>query len=257
MELDFTRAVTHVGYKHADKLKKYYHRVDKHITEVPKGLFASKYINNSDYKKSWYIDECFMNIVITGNILPLLGGGVSWFIFLSFSFIWYSKGQLTGVGIFVYVICIILSFFFTIYFFTKPKKEQILDRKNGLITMEGFYWQKNITIPFKDCLFAYSTGGEDGTGAYNLEAIRPTESWFNTYAEFGLGQAHCYVSMSLITWYMDKNRPLPPGTAFDAYRERDYQRRKAAGFPRPLYPGIHTPEATKAQQKERMTIGGW
>ena len=56
---------------------------------------------------------------------------------------------------------------------------------------------------------------------------------------------------------MDKNRPLPPGTAFDAYRKRDYQRRKAAGFPYPLYPGITTPEATKAQQKERMAIGGW
>ncbi|WP_157926205.1 hypothetical protein [Tenacibaculum maritimum] len=57
---------------------------------------------------------------------------------------------------------------------------------------------------------------------------------------------------------MDKNRPLPPGSAFDAYREQDYQRRKAAGFPKPLYPSkIATPEATKEQQAARKRIGGW
>ena len=63
---------------------------------------------------------------------------------------------------------------------------------------------------------------------------------------------------SYIVWYMDKNRPLPSGTAFDAYRQRDYERRKAAGFPKPLYPSdIETPEATPEQQKERRRIGGW
>ncbi|MFL0102069.1 hypothetical protein V2751_14470, partial [Tenacibaculum maritimum] len=63
---------------------------------------------------------------------------------------------------------------------------------------------------------------------------------------------------SFMVWYMDKNRPLPPGSAFDAYREQDYQRRKAAGFPKPLYPSkIATPEATKEQQAARKRIGGW
>lgn len=56
-----------------------------------------------------------------------------------------------------------------------------------------------------------------------------------------------------MVWYMDKNRPLPPGTDFDAYREKDFERRKAEGFPPPLYysTGILTPEATPAQQLER------
>ena len=59
-------------------------------------------------------------------------------------------------------------------------------------------------------------------------------------------------------WYMDKNRPLPPGTAFDQHRQKDYERRKAEGFPKPLYPSaIPTPEATRAQQRERERIGGW
>jgi len=43
---------------------------------------------------------------------------------------------------------------------------------------------------------------------------------------------------------MDKNRPLPPGTAFDEYK--------------PLYgSNVPTPEATPEQQKERLILGGW
>ena len=40
---------------------------------------------------------------------------------------------------------------------------------------------------------------------------------------------------SFIVWYMDKNRNLPPGEAFDPYREKDFHRRKAEGFLPPLY----------------------
>ena len=60
------------------------------------------------------------------------------------------------------------------------------------------------------------------------------------------------LSWSFTVWYMDKNRPLPPGTAFDAYREKDFERRKAEGFPKPLYKStIPTPEATPEQQLVR------
>ena len=63
---------------------------------------------------------------------------------------------------------------------------------------------------------------------------------------------------SFMVWYMDKNRPLPPGTAFDSYRQEDFERRKAEGFPKPLYSSeIPTPEATPEQQTERERIGGW
>ena len=67
-----------------------------------------------------------------------------------------------------------------------------------------------------------------------------------------------YKDWSFYVCYMDKNRPLPPGTAFDPYREQDYVRRKRNGFPKPLYhSNIPTPEATAEQQKERELIGGW
>ncbi len=257
MELDFTRAVTHVGYKHADKLKKYYHRVDKQITEEPSSLNKSIYINGDKKKNNWILNEDNIYINVDDKAAPLMYGSIAWVLTFVFICSFYWNNKLDPFEVFLFFLFSILAIFQTIYYFTTPKKEEILNRRDGLITMPGLFWKNNITMPFKDCLFAYSTGGEDGTGAYNLQVIRPAESRFSTFAEFSLGQAHCYKSMSFICWYMDKNRPLPPGTAFDAYRERDYQRRKAAGFPRPLYPGITTPEATKAQQKERMAIGGW
>ncbi|WP_103866516.1 hypothetical protein [Aquimarina sp. I32.4] len=250
--VDFTRPITHTRYKYEKKLKKYYHRVEKEILETPNTLRLK---NNLEWEKNRYTDDHFISYSIKGNILPFWGGGISWFLVISGLF---ADDTFDGFGLYVYIFFCVLAIFFTVYYFTKPKKEQILNRRDGLITMTGFYWQNNITIPFKDCLFAYTTGGEDGTGAFNLQTIRPTQSWLNSFDDFGVGQGDCYKDMSFICWYMDKNRPLPPGTAFDAYRDRDYERRKAAGFPRPLYPSnIATPEATKEQQAERKRIGGW
>lgn len=49
--------------------------------------------------------------------------------------------------------------------------------------------------------------------------------------------------LSFFTWYMDKNRPLPPGTAFDSFRQKDFDRRRNKGFQPPLYESlIETPE---------------
>ncbi len=57
---------------------------------------------------------------------------------------------------------------------------------------------------------------------------------------------------SYYLWYLDKNRPLPPGDLLDPFREEDFNRRKAEGFPPPLIcSSIPTPEATPEQQAER------
>ena len=155
-----------------------------------------------------------------------------------------------------FIVLISLLIFFIIYYLTMPKKEHILNRMDGLITFTGTFWQKNITMTFEDVEFNYTTGNEDGTGAFMLQVVRPNK--MRSFDIFSFGGTNCYEDLSMITWYMDKNRPLPPDTAFDAFRQQDYERRKAAGFPRPLYPSaIKTPEATKVQQKERETIGGW
>ena len=143
-----------------------------------------------------------------------------------------------------------------VYGLTMPKQEAILNRLDGLITFDGFLWQDNITMPFSEVEFCYSTGGEDLHGAFQLQIMRPNK-WV-TFAIPIFSGKDCYEGMSFITWYMDKNRPLPPGELFDSYREADFQRRKAEGFPKPLYPSdIPTPEATPEQQAERERIGKW
>lgn len=111
-------------------------------------------------------------------------------------------------------------------------------------------------MPFNKVEFPYSTGGENAIGSFQLQIIRPNK--WQTFAIVGYIGLDCYSNMSFITWYMDKNRPLPPRTAFDPYREQDFERRKAEGFPKSLYPSdIPTPESTPEQQKERELIEGW
>ena len=155
------------------------------------------------------------------------------------------------IGTIIYVFISLLAGNFTIYI---PYEEIILNREEGTITFHRKTRKRDITIPF------------------NLgEAfIMPIES--GNYMSFSLrfgyknnlwkGDELATIDMeefwNFVVWYMDKNRPLPPGTAFDPYREADFQRRKAEGFPKPLYKSyIPTPEATRRQQLERERIGKW
>ncbi|PHO00580.1 hypothetical protein CSC82_28055 [Rhodobacteraceae bacterium 4F10] len=249
--VDFTRKITHEDYKNSEKLKKYYHRVVKKIHTKPRKF------KKRDYKKSQYrlVDDNFVASK-SGSIATFqIGGGVSLLLLLG-TLRYLIRDGLNNEILFLMILSAFLTIFFVIYGFTMPKKEHILNRKDGLITMTGFFWQKNITMLFKKAEFAYSTGGEDGVGGFMLQTIRPNK-WktFDIYTIFG---GECYEDMSFITWYMDKNRPLPPGEAFNPYRQQDFERRKAEGFPKPLYSSkISTPEATKEQQAERKRIGGW
>ncbi len=136
-----------------------------------------------------------------------------------------------------------------------PKKECIFNRRDGLVTFPGFMWHKNITMPMDKVIFSMSSPSVQGGGAFNLEIIRPDK----TYSLYLCSQGNiCYVDLSFFLWYMDKNRSLPPGEGLDSFRQKDFERRKALGFPKPLYPSnVPTPEATEAQQRERLRIGGW
>ncbi len=68
----------------------------------------------------------------------------------------------------------------------------------------------------------------------------------------GRGEAK---QLSFFLWYMDRNRPLPPGKRLDPYRVKDFLRRESEGFPAPLrhatirIPGRKTVPA--ALRKER------
>ncbi len=248
---DFTRKVTHKDYKNTNKLKKYYHRVVKKIYEKPK-IYKNTIFSKGDYI---LVNDNFI-VKKTGSMAtPQVFGGGALVLALALLFI-PTSDPLGKAEWFIIYLCGFLFVFFVIYGFSMPKKEHILNRKDGLITMTGFLWQKNITMEFKKVEFAYSTGGDNLVGGFQLQTIRPNK--LRTFDMFSIVGAECYEQMSFITWYMDKNRPLPPNTALDKYRQQDFERRKAEGFPKPLYPSnIPTPEATPEQQAERERIGGW
>ena len=255
MEVDYTRKITHTGYRNPEKVKKYFHRVPKMIYEYPKTIVVNK-----EYEKFVLVLEDFMVRKNMNNLnwfyYGILAGAIpsmGWVIFL----IGILNGDtLNGGQTFLFCFFIALTIFFVVYGFTMPKQEAILNRRDGLITFDGFFWQDNITMLFSEVEFCYSTGGDHLQGAFELQIMRPNK-WV-TFAIPIFSGKDCYEGMSFITWYMDKNRPLPPGELFDPYREADFQRRKAEGFPKPLYPSdIPTPEATPEQQAERERIGKW
>ncbi|MRT94763.1 prepilin peptidase [Ancylomarina sp. 16SWW S1-10-2] len=111
-------------------------------------------------------------------------------------------------------------------------------------------------IPFKHVYFHIKGGGNVRAKAgLNLSMVMPSEvepdiEWVPFFARYYNNKV--IEALSTIVWYMDKNRPLPPGKEFDAFRQADFERRKAEGFPPPLYLShIPTPEATAEQQTER------
>ncbi|CAA0221063.1 hypothetical protein [Tenacibaculum maritimum] len=142
-----------------------------------------------------------------------------------------------------------------IYGFVAPIKYLVYDRMNGIITVTRVF-RSSVAIPFSS---GYGLKGYSNTSPGVISAQLNFVSSKKKPRVGGIIAHHLVEdSWSFMVWYMDKNRPLPPGSAFDAYREQDYQRRKAAGFPKPLYPSkIATPEATKEQQAARKRIGGW
>ena len=143
----------------------------------------------------------------------------------------------------------------------KPKKNMQLrfDRQKGIISYPAPFFGRPLVGSFHKLKALIGVSGD-------IDGYSPTEylKLVNTFRPRVIDVLKTityedpYKEWSLYVWYMDKNRPLPPGTAFDPHRQKDFERRKAAGFPKPLYESnIATPEATAAQQKDRLLIGGW
>jgi len=166
--------------------------------------------------------------------------------FLVFTFLGaFERDAFEIPGVFVLVIFFLTGILYIVYQYTHPPKKIILDRLNGIVTFPGVFYGKPITMPFDKVLAALKLNGKNGPvslGFYHHKILAtdidldytPIKSW------------------SFIVWYMDKNRSLPPGKLFDPYRKRDYERRKAEGFPEPLYESwIGNPEYSQFY-KERI-----
>ena len=203
------------------------------IVELPLGI--SDMSKNNDITRA--DDQFFiMNNSITFRKFHLYIGLIGYLVSYFFSL---ANNADDSFSIFIRICLFLFSTFYIIYNFTHPKKILILDRLNGIITFPGFLYGKAITMPFDEVLAAVKGGY--GAGMATLAILRKNKLTSTSY-DFDL-QYKPIQSWSFMVWYMDKNRPLPPGEIFDPYRQKDYERRKKEGFPKPLYQSwIATPE---------------
>ncbi len=253
---NYKREITHTHYKNGDKKTEkggFSRMLQMRITHNKYILKKHQVGNEDDFV---FANDVFLTYPVVSNIAPLWLGGTFLILFLGFLIISISSSEVNTLFDFLAIGFLFLGFlFFLIYYFTMPKKECIFNREDGRVTFPGFMWHKNITMPIKEMLFSMSSPSRQGGGAFLLQIVRPDKTY--SFYLCTLGNS-CYEDLSFFLWYMDKNRPLPPGTAFDEYRDDDFERRKAAGFPKPLFESdIETPEATERQQIERKKIGGW
>ena len=253
-ETDYKRPITHTKYRNTKKKGGWggilHHKITDNTMVLDKKWLTSG-------KNFLHANDIYLELYEAVHLTPLWGGGV--FLILTliciYGFFKFPEERSTTFFITVSLISIIGFLFFLIYYYTMPKKEVIYNRKDGLVTYPGFMWHPNVTMPVDVVRFIVSSPTIQGGNAFQLNIMRPDKLYSRCEAFFAYD---CYKDLSFLLWYMDKNRPLPPGDAFDPYRERDYERRKAAGFPKPLFPcDFDTKEATEAQQKERERIGGW
>ena len=169
--------------------------------------------------------------------------GLFFLIFTSFGA--FARDAFEIPGVFFLILYFLTGILLIVYQYTHPPKKIILDRLNGIITFPGVFYGKPITMPFDKVSAALKFNGI-GAGVslgFSHHKILATDIDLDYTPKS---------SWSFIVWYMDKNRSLPPGKLFDPYRKRDYERRKAEGFPEPLYESwIGNPEYSQ-YYKERI-----
>lgn len=135
----------------------------------------------------------------------------------------------------------------------RPKYSCIeINRKEGFMKLPGD--NMRYVVPFKNVhyhiLGGGSPGGSMGLCLAMVKPPRNSVAWVPFFQRQFTDMP--MEALSQMVWYMDKNRPLPPGREFDPFRQADFERRRAEGFPPPMYLShIPTPEATAEQHAER------
>ncbi len=143
----------------------------------------------------------------------------------------------------LYGLHLVVVLFLFIYGFFHPSYIYIYNRFDGTVSLPLMWGMGSWTIPYKKLIYIESMSR---LGATNLAIVHPKPWAVNR------GQGTVDGGISMHAWFMDKNRPLPPGSAYDKFRELDYQRRKAEGFQEPLYPSdFLIMEETKEHEKEK------
>lgn len=227
-----------------------------HILEEPEYISQKKVHPGIAQKIQEANDEYFVLNMAQGLMAsymwPAIGGVLIVITFLLLFFI-DKEESFNSITFFLLLFSpfVLLGLYYLALYYYNPQKEMVLDRLNGTISYPRlFFSRKKVTISFK--LITVFRDVNDRIGQDLILVDRKDK--FN----WNLAENDCDAYWSFMVWYMDKNRPLPYGSAFFKYRNADFERRKAEGFPKPLYASyIETPEYTPEQQAERERIGGW
>ncbi len=253
---DLYRDITHSEYIFYKDKKNFFCR--KELSEYPqnlRGLYCKKkFSNDEQYYERYRIDDKYW------EVYPIYASNTYLFIFLSFfvfSVFLLSRESKFEFSDFMFLLIISLIFMYSLVkkvVELNYKQEQIYDRLNGTLTFPGVFWGSNITMSFNTVKFSKVYYGN----RLNITGVNPKffgQSFHIRMNHFSIPGMKYYrpdEGLTLLTWYMDKNRPLPQIKDFESYREKDFERRKAEGFPPPLYSSFfNTPEDTPEQQKER------
>lgn len=252
-------------YQHAKRFKRKYINFLPFVIFEPSNSVTKRYLEENedcfDILDSEFIKEDYPTNKQTLNAVIYLNIGVFvFFTFLSFKDEYlFNEAPIEDVLKYIMMTIGCLGLFAALYLFWKkkrsPNKKHILfDRENTIITMPKRNEREYFSLPFTHLK---ATIRIEIDGSYELDFFNDPRiplSWRNEYLNMSLSNLFPNSSdyWYFYVWYMDKNRPLPPGSAFDEFREADFERRKTEGFPPPLFKSaMPTPEATAEQQLVR------
>ena len=236
---DLHREITHHQYEY--KIKKgttklhpgqLWGGLGKVLSHDPVDIHEyTHFVNDSEYVERFRCDdEYWEQPVDTYYHHPLLGWG-SGFLLILFTLLFLAGEEIEfGMYVIAFISFMVLTFI-AIYAIKQPKdKEFILDRLKGTVTSPTLYWQKNTTMSFEKIqfikfpIFSFSF--------FNVTGFSPKK--FGGSFDVNVG-CRSYQCMTVLTWYMDRNRPLPTSPQFKPFHQKDFERRKKEGFPEPLF----------------------
>jgi hypothetical protein len=137
--------------------------------------------------------------------------------------------------LFVYAITVGPCLVGLAFIIINPSRKITFNRLDSTVTLPAYKrkWlsKETVTQPFDKTGFYIMGGTRSAIPKFCVCILGTLHNFFVLHSR----PMKQYNDFSALVWYMDKNRPLPPGKVLDSFREKDYKRRKAEGFPKPLY----------------------
>jgi len=139
-----------------------------------------------------------------------------------------------------------------------PHRPIIFDRLKGEVTLPPVAWGEPETVAFEN-LYAARVGFVAGGVSHALYAVRTDGGGVDISIGAGafipgsIGSDSVKRNWSFWVWYMDRNRPLPPGTALDPYRAKDLARLRSEALG--LVGGDEGPSSVAMPEPKTIEVG--